>query len=81
MLRPQVKVDDLISWALGWQIIHSEKGNFISHGGDNKGFHAFVVASVERKSGYVIMTNGENGVEVLRKLIMGETVLNQFLAG
>jgi CubicO group peptidase (beta-lactamase class C family) len=81
MLRPQVKVDDSRSWALGWQIIHAEKDNFITHGGDNKGFHAFVAASVERKSGYVIMTNGENGVAVLNKLILGETVLNRFLVG
>jgi len=78
MLRPQVKVNDSTSWALGWQIQHTKKGNFILHGGDNKGFHAFAVASVEGKSGYVIMTNGDNGVEVLKKLM---EMINRFLAG
>jgi CubicO group peptidase (beta-lactamase class C family) len=78
MLRPQVKVNESTSWALGWQIQHTKKGNFILHGGDNKGFHAFAVASVEGKYGYVIMTNGDNGVEVLKKLM---EMINRFLAG
>jgi CubicO group peptidase (beta-lactamase class C family) len=81
MLRPQVKVDNSSSWALGWRITHTAKGNLIVHGGDNDGFHAFVAASVERKSGYVIMTNGENGTEIINKLILGETILNRFLTG
>ena len=80
MLRPQVKVADSTSWALGWQIQHSEKGDVIMHGGDNKGFHAFVGASVERKYGFVIMTNGESGNQVMMKLILGDT-MQRLLAG
>ena len=74
MLRPQVKVADSTSWALGWQIQHTEKGDLIMHGGDNTGFHAFVAASVERKHGFVIMTNGENGTQVINKLILGDAM-------
>ena len=79
MLRPQVKVDDSSSWALGWNIQHTEKGNLIMHGGDNKGFHAFVAASVERKWGFVIMTNGENGNQVIKNLVLGE-IMQRLLA-
>lgn len=72
MLRPQVKVTDggeySISWALGWRLAHTKNGDVISHGGDNKGFHSWADASLERKSGFVIMTNGENGQELLKKL-------------
>src|SRR4030095_12722090 len=68
MLRPQVKVAASTSWALGWQIQHSDKGDVIMHGGDNKGFHAVVAASVERKCGFVIMTNGEKGTKGINKL-------------
>lgn len=72
MLRPQVKVTDggeyAISWALGWRLAHTKNGDVINHGGDNKGFHSWADASVERKSGFVIMTNGENGQELLKKL-------------
>jgi CubicO group peptidase (beta-lactamase class C family) len=81
MLRPQVKRNSQSSWALGWEINHTEKGNFIRHGGGNPGYDCFVAASVERKSGYVIMTNSENGYYgVIAKLITGET-LSRFLGG
>ncbi|HEX2523622.1 MAG TPA: hypothetical protein VHP35_15980, partial [Terriglobia bacterium] len=82
MLRPQVKRTADSSWALGWEINHTEKGNFLRHGGGNPGYSCFVAASVERKSGYVIMTNGENSgyYGVIAKLITGE-ILSQFLGG
>ena len=81
MLRPQVKVDESSSWALGWQRLHHKKGKLLSHGGDNPGFRAFVLASAERKSGYVILTNGDNGTEVIGKLANGDTPLNLFVTG
>ena len=80
MLRPQVKVDLSSSWALGWRIQHTEKGSFALHDGAEQGFRAFVAASVERKSGCVIMTNGENGGEVIKNLILGE-IMSRFLTG
>jgi len=81
MIRPHVKVDDTSSWALGWQVLHQKKGNLLSHGGDNPGFKAFVLASTEHKSGYVILTNGDNGGEVIGKLANGDTPLNLFVTG
>src|SRR5260370_38382077 len=79
MVRPQVKVSEeySTSWALGWGIQHSGKRNFIMHGGDNKGFHSFAVGSVDGKSGYVMMTNGENGAQVLKNVMAG--LLNPFM--
>jgi hypothetical protein len=81
MIRPQVKVNDASSWALGWQILHQKQGNLLSHGGDNPGFKAFALASAERKAGYVILTNGDNGTEIIGKLAEGETPLNHFVTG
>jgi CubicO group peptidase (beta-lactamase class C family) len=82
MLRPQVKRNSQSSWALGWEINHTENGDFLRHGGGNPGFSCFVAASVERKAGYVIMTNSENSgyYGVIAKLITGE-ILSQFLGG
>lgn len=74
MLAPAVKVPDDphdSSWALGWQVFPAEEGNVIAHGGDGAGFHSFAAASVSRKSGFVIMTNGENGWRLLRELGAG----------
>jgi CubicO group peptidase (beta-lactamase class C family) len=82
MLRPHVKLEGQYpsSWALGWQIFHNPKRDFIYHGGDNTGFHCGALASVEGKCGYVVMTNGDGGPEVLKKLVTDERV-QEFLNG
>jgi hypothetical protein len=82
MLRPQIRRNSQSSWALGWEINHTEDGDFLRHGGGNPGYSCFVAASVERKSGYVIMTNcEENGyLGVIEKLIAGDT-LSRFIGG
>jgi CubicO group peptidase (beta-lactamase class C family) len=81
MLHPHVKIEGGQypgSWALGWQIFHNKNRDFIYHGGDNDGFHCCAVASVEGKSGFVVITNGENGPGILKNLIMGN-LMQEFL--
>ena len=82
MLHPQVRLNDELSssWALGWRIIPSSGRDFFMHGGDNKGFHCVALGSLEGRSGFVAMTNGENGGSVLNKLISA-LVMQQFLDG
>jgi CubicO group peptidase (beta-lactamase class C family) len=73
MLRPQVKIEGgtyPASWALGWQIFRNGDRDFFFHGGDNDGFHCFVVGSVAGRSALVVMTNGEGGTVLLNKTIM-----------
>ena len=81
MVRPQIKGGDSPdSWrALGWEVVRTDKDDLIVHGGDNSGFHAFAAASIKRRTGYVFMTNGDGGMELLKKLIIGDTPLNQLL--
>jgi CubicO group peptidase (beta-lactamase class C family) len=75
MLRPQVTRNVESSWALGWEINHTPIGNFVRHGGGNPGFQCLVAASVQRKSGFVVMTNSENGYYgVISKLITGDSL-------
>jgi hypothetical protein len=77
MLRPHVKLEGgepPASWALGWQIFHGKDRDFIFHGGDNRGFHCAAAASVTGKSGYVAMTNGENGPAVLRNILTSDAM-------
>ena len=78
MLRPQVKINASMSQALGWQIQHTEKGDFISHGGGNPGFTCFVVGSVARKSGLVVMTNADDGYRAIDSLLRGD-IIHRFL--
>jgi CubicO group peptidase (beta-lactamase class C family) len=77
MLRPQVKVPNgqpPSSWALGWQIFHDDGRDFIYHGGDDSGWHTAGVACAANKSGYVAMTNGDNGTEILERLILSDSM-------
>jgi CubicO group peptidase (beta-lactamase class C family) len=82
MLRPHIKLEGgryPASWALGWQIFHNEARDFVYHGGDNTGFHCCAVASVAGQSGFVVMTNAENGPTILTNLLVSD-VTQQFLA-
>jgi CubicO group peptidase (beta-lactamase class C family) len=81
MIRPQVKVDATSSWALGWQVFHNNYGDILSHGGDNPGFKAFVVASVARKSGWVILMNGDNAGPIIQALVEERCPLNELFVG
>jgi CubicO group peptidase (beta-lactamase class C family) len=80
MVRPQVKVDETSSWALGWKIQHTPKGDLFQHHGGHKGAQAFASASLARKSGYVVMTNSDNGWKVFFDEKFVE-VVNRFLLG
>ncbi|MEQ1691211.1 MAG: serine hydrolase domain-containing protein [Gemmatimonas sp.] len=64
MLRPQITVDATHSWALGWEIRHTPQGDLFQHQGGQRGVQAFAAASLERRSGYIIMTNSDNGARV-----------------
>ena len=80
MLRPHVKLAEeySLSWALGWKVLQFRSRTVISHGGDNNGFHCTSAAALETKSGFVMMTNGESGVALLKDVA---PVLDELLAG
>lgn len=72
MLRPQVQLESTgdvsIAWGLGWRLAHTKPGDLFGHGGDNAGFHCLAEGCVARKSGFVIMTNGDGGWKLLQRL-------------
>jgi CubicO group peptidase (beta-lactamase class C family) len=68
MLKPQIEAGPSpikASWALGWQIWHLEQGTVVAHGGDIDGWHSQSAFSPERKTGFVILTNGEGGTPLI----------------
>lgn len=71
MLTPQIrlkegeKVDDADAWALGWAIRQRPTGDIILHSGGQSGFRSLTMGSVPRKSGFVMLTNSDNGGNVL----------------
>ena len=73
MVRPQAKITDSLSWGLGWAIEHKKSGgDIISHSGDNPGFKAMTAASLEKKTAFIIMTNGDRGFDIITKVVMSE---------
>lgn len=72
MLRPYVKVEDgndySVFWALGWRVAKTSSGVFVSHGGDQTGFHSTSEICPARSSGYVVLTNGDNGWKLIQHL-------------
>jgi len=77
MLRPQVPVpnaEQRSSWAIGWAIVHDGDHDYIYHSGDDAGWHSMGLASAANKSGFVAMTNGEAGTQVLGKILMSDSM-------
>jgi len=72
MMTGQVEVlragDDIVSWGLGWRIARTPRAVYFGHGGENPGFQCISEACAADRSGFVLMTNGENGSKLLEKL-------------
>ena len=72
MMTAQVEVtrlgDDIVSWGLGWRIARTPHAVFFGHGGENPGFQCISEACLADRSGFVAMTNGENGGKLLQTL-------------
>lgn len=80
MLKPHIEAAGPIkaSWALGWQIWHLEEGDVMAHGGDFDGWHSQSAFSLERKNGFVILTNGENGAAMIWNELL-EPLVSEFI--
>ncbi|MGZ8937793.1 MAG: serine hydrolase domain-containing protein [Limisphaerales bacterium] len=87
MVRPQIKLppdqkmDGATSWALGWAVQERPEGNLLVHSGGQSGFRSLAMASVEKRSGFIALTNSDNGgklinhpkmLELLGRAVTGE---------
>lgn len=70
-----------LSWGLGWGIERDNDDAYIWHWGSNPGYRAFVIASMQTGDGFVLLTNGENGLKLApplaQKILPGERQLFQ----
>jgi len=82
MVRPQVKlredqkIDGASAWALGWAVRERPGGNVILHSGGQSGFKSLTMTSLEKKAGYVMLTNSDSGGYVLYNQEI-ENILNR----
>ncbi len=72
MTTPQIEVskavDYTIAWGLGWRIARTPKRVYFGHDGANPGFQCIAETCAADRSGFVLMTNSDNGMKVLEKL-------------
>jgi len=67
--RPEIKLDDLVGWGLGWGLQHTARGPSFWHWGDNGRYRAFAVGFPQAGFGVVVMTNGEKGQRVISRIL------------
>ena len=79
-LRPQFKRDELTSSGLGWVIGQFGTLTVCTHAGSSAGWQCESFASVGRKAGIVIMTNGDNFLPFREQLKLDLEFFTQLFA-
>ncbi len=69
MLEPQVRIDERLAWAAGVAIDGSAGDRVFWQWGDDGTFKAIMAGSRERRTGVVVFTNGQNGLNVARAVV------------
>jgi CubicO group peptidase (beta-lactamase class C family) len=85
MIRPQSTVSEYESFGLGWDILKDLSNNeyALMHDGDDEGSHTIAILLPLSKRGLVVFTNGEQGDEVIKKIIIesfeiGQEIVDKF---
>jgi len=71
MLTPAVQLSDQgEAWGLGYILLALTDGSVrIGHGGSNAGWQAYFAAVPARGEGIVVLTNGDNGADLIEALV------------
>jgi len=84
MLRPQAHPSDAVAWGLGWGLEDTNHGPAFWHWGDNPGYKNLTVTFVARRTGIIVMTNGDAGLglcaHLVRAIIGGDHPAFEWLA-
>jgi CubicO group peptidase (beta-lactamase class C family) len=70
MIETQVVVDDAVhlSWGLGWAVAQEQSDTVFLQWGSNPGYKSLALGSLQQKIGMVVLTNGDNGLEIATAL-------------
>lgn len=69
MLSPQIRVNETLSWGLGWGIEKTSQGEFFWQWGHIGDYTCFALASRVTQNGLVIMTNSKNGLHIFKQIV------------
>ena len=71
MFKPQIKlpadqlIDGATSWALGWAVQERDDAHYLVHSGGQSGFRSLAMASPKNRSGFIVLTNSDNGAKLI----------------
>ncbi|MFT4604074.1 MAG: CubicO group peptidase (beta-lactamase class C family) [Rhodothermales bacterium] len=65
----QADAEEGVSWGLGWGRERTSRGQALWHWGDNRGYKAFVAGYPGQGRGFVVLTNSDNGMLALHRLV------------
>jgi len=63
--------NEAVGWGLGWGLGTVPDSRTIWHWGDNGGFRSFAIAWTATGEGIVILTNSDNGQDLIEELLRG----------
>lgn len=70
---PQVKLNDALSWGLGWGIERSAGHTYLWQWGDNGGYKNFVLAEPATGDAMFVFTNGDSGAKLYDRVLTRAT--------
>jgi len=77
MMKPQVRINQELAWALGWGLQDDEGERHMWQWGDNGAWKNFVMVHPESGSAIVVFTNGDTGMRVAERVIRAATQRDQ----
>jgi len=68
MFRPQTRIDDALSWCLGWGLVLTASGECFWQWGDLGDFQGYAIGSRAHRHALVVLTNGAGGLAVAARI-------------
>ena len=69
MFRPQVRINDAVSWGLGWGLQTGLGSNQFWHWGEGINYRTFIIADRASRSGIIVFTNARNGRKIWERIV------------
>jgi CubicO group peptidase (beta-lactamase class C family) len=67
--KPEITLNELVSWGLGWGVQRTSIGDAFWHWGDNGNYKNFAIGFRQEGFGVIIMTNSKNGQQVYQRIL------------
>ncbi|MBK9154861.1 MAG: beta-lactamase family protein [Chloracidobacterium sp.] len=77
MLKPQIRINDTVSWALGWGLQADNGQTCFWHWGEGVNYRTFVIGDRSTRSGLIVFTNGRNGRKIWERIVIEATGSDQ----